>query len=307
MTMPIVLCLLFLMAVAPVLPWRRASGELMRQRLVWPAAGAATALVACVVLGARGLWPMVVFALAAFAGTSALRQLVLQARRAGPRGLAGRSGGGMVVHLGVVLIAVAFAASHAYQHQTELTLGVGKPAGFEGHTLVYRGVKTVTSPGRSELVATVDVDGHPYYPAVEEFALSDEAVPSPAVRSTPAQDVYLTLSSDPATPGAPASIGVTVEPLVMWLWIGGLVIIGGSMLALFPVRARRATPGRGQHDDEMTDEETTDEATVGPGTVAHGQGEPEPATVAHGQGEPEPATVAHGQGEPEPATVAVGP
>ena len=44
MTMPIVLCLLFLMAVAPVLPWRRASGELLRQRLLWPAAGAAAVL-----------------------------------------------------------------------------------------------------------------------------------------------------------------------------------------------------------------------------------------------------------------------
>ena len=41
MTMPIVLCLLFLMAVAPVLPWRAASGDLLRQRLMWPAAAAA--------------------------------------------------------------------------------------------------------------------------------------------------------------------------------------------------------------------------------------------------------------------------
>jgi cytochrome c-type biogenesis protein CcmF len=91
MTMPIVLCLLFLMAVAPVLPWRRTSGELLRQRLVWPAAAAAAVLVGCVAAGLRGLWPLVVFALGAFAGTSALRQLVLVLRRAGPRAVAGRS------------------------------------------------------------------------------------------------------------------------------------------------------------------------------------------------------------------------
>ena len=83
MTMPIVLCLLFLMAVAPVLPWRRASGELLRQRLLWPAAGAVGVLVACVLAGLRGFWPLLVFTLAAFAGTSALRQLVLLVRRAG--------------------------------------------------------------------------------------------------------------------------------------------------------------------------------------------------------------------------------
>jgi cytochrome c-type biogenesis protein CcmF len=239
MTMPIVLCLLFLMAVAPVLPWRRASGELLRQRLLWPAAGAAAVLVACVVAGLRGLWPLVVFTLAAFAGTSALRQLVLLVRNSGLAGLAGRSGGGMVVHLGVVLIAVGFAASHAYEHQAQLSLQVGKPATFDSHTLVFRGVKTVNVPGRSLLVATVDLDGAPYYPAVEQFALSDEAVVSPAVRSTPAQDVYLTLASTPGGGKGPIALSVYVEPLVMWLWLGGLTVVSGAVLSLVPSRGRR--------------------------------------------------------------------
>ena len=87
MTMPIVLCLLFLMAVAPVLPWRRASGELLRQRLLWPAAGAAGVLVGCVLAGLRGFWPLVVFTLAAFAGVG-----VAPARAAGAHARAhGRS------------------------------------------------------------------------------------------------------------------------------------------------------------------------------------------------------------------------
>ena len=43
----------------------------------------------------------------------------------------------MIVHMGVVLVAVGFAASHAYQHQTLLTMSVGRPASFEGHTLVF--------------------------------------------------------------------------------------------------------------------------------------------------------------------------
>ena len=248
MTMPIVLCLLFLMAVAPVLPWRRASGELLRRRLGWPAAAATTVLVACVLAGARGLWPLVVFTLAAFAGGSALRQLVLLVRRAGLGGVAGRSGGGMVVHLGVVLIAAAFAASHAYEHQAQLSLAVGKPASFDGHVLVFRGVRTVNVPGRSSLVATVDLDGHAYYPAVAEFALSNQAVVSPAVRSTPAQDVYLTLDSVPARGDARAAIDVYVEPLVMWLWIGGLTTVLGALLSLVPI-GRGSVP-RGEPAEE---------------------------------------------------------
>jgi cytochrome c-type biogenesis protein CcmF len=242
MTMPIVLCLLFLMAVAPVLPWRRASGELLRQRLLWPAAGAAGVLAGCVLAGLRGFWPLLVFTLAAFAGTSALRQLVLLVRRAGPRSIAGRSGGGMIVHLGVVLVAVGFAASHAYQHQTLLTMSVGRPASFEGHTLVFRGTKMVTSAGRSSLVATIDVDGHAYYPAIEQFALSDQSVVSPAVHSTPAQDIYLALTSVPTAADPDAGVAVYVTPLVMWLWVGGLVVVLGALLSLWPSGRPRAGP-----------------------------------------------------------------
>lgn len=246
MTFPIVLCLLFLMAVAPVLPWRRASGELLLQRLLWPALVAVAVLAVCVLAGLRGLWPLVVFGLAAFAGASAFRQLVLIVRRSGLRGATGRSGGGMVVHLGVVLIAVAFAASHAYEHQTQLTMKVGEPVSYQGQTLVFRGVKTVNAPGRSSLVATVELDGHPYYPAVEEFALSNDAIPSPAVRSTPTKDVYLTLASVPKAGKTPAAIGVIVEPLVLWLWVGGFVIVIGALLSIWPSRRdRRAVSGDG--------------------------------------------------------------
>jgi cytochrome c-type biogenesis protein CcmF len=148
----------------------------------------------------------------------------------------------MIVHLGVVLVAVGFAASHAYQHQTLLNMSEGVPAHFEGHTLVFRGTKTVNSSGRSSLVATVDVDGHAYYPAIEQFALSDEAVVSPAVHSTPAQDIYLTITSPPTAADPDAGVAVYVTPLVMWLWVGGLVVVLGALLSLWPSGRPRTGP-----------------------------------------------------------------
>jgi cytochrome c-type biogenesis protein CcmF len=209
---------------------------------MWPAAAAAAVLLACVAAGWRGIWPLLVFALAAFAGASALRQLVLVVRRSGPSGVLGHSGGGMIVHLGVVLIAVAFAASHAYEHQAQLALRVGKPVTFDRHTLVLRGVKEVNSPGRGLVVVTVDLDGRPYYPAIEQFALSNDAVPSPAVRSTPAQDFYMDIASTPSAGNGPVALAVYVEPLVMWLWIGGLVVVGGAVVSMVPSGRRRPRP-----------------------------------------------------------------
>ena len=121
--MPIVVCLLFLMAVAPVLPWRKAS-----RRAAAPSAALARHWQASPCWSSA--WPPGCgvstrcwrSALGAFAGASALRQLVLAARRQGWRGLVGRANGGMIVHLGVVVIAVAFAASHSFAHQTQLSL-----------------------------------------------------------------------------------------------------------------------------------------------------------------------------------------
>ncbi|HEY9555700.1 MAG TPA: cytochrome c biogenesis protein CcsA, partial [Acidimicrobiales bacterium] len=67
MTIPIGIALLFLMAIAPVLPWRKASTELLSQRLLWPAWGGALTLFLVVALGARGWAPIAAFGLGGFA------------------------------------------------------------------------------------------------------------------------------------------------------------------------------------------------------------------------------------------------
>ena len=243
MTTPIMMCLLFMMAVAPVLPWRRAAAEVLRHRLLWPAGGAAAVAVVSVAAGVRGLWPLVAFTLAAFAGTSALRQLVLMVRRAGLRALPGRSGGGMVVHLGVVAVAVAITASQAYQQEGSLAMRPGHTYTYDGHTLVYRGSRTVQSPGATSLVATVVLDGHAYHPGLKQFTLSNEAVPNPAVKSSPTEDVYLSLSSVPSRPGQPLGLSVYVKPLMIWLWVGGMVMVIGAVLSLAPLARRRRQGG----------------------------------------------------------------
>jgi cytochrome c-type biogenesis protein CcmF len=239
MTMPIVVCLLFLMAVAPVLPWRKASAELLRHRLLWPAAAAATTLVLCVAAGVRGLNPLLAFTLGAFAGSSALRQLALATRRQGLRGFVGRANGGMIVHLGVVIIAVAFAASHSFAHQTQLTMRPGQTVAWEGHTFTYVGASRTAGANHSGVAADIRLDGgRVYQPAINDYPASGESVGTPSIHSTVAGDVYLTLATDPE--GARSvTIGVIIEPLVSWVWAGGLLVVFGSLLAAWPGGRRR--------------------------------------------------------------------
>lgn len=241
MTMPIGLLLLFLMAVAPVLPWRKASEELLRVRLFWPAVAGVVAVLITVVTGSRGLAPVLAFGLGAFAGGAALRQIVLATRRQGWRGFVGRTNGGMIVHLGVVLIAIAFAASQSYVTETELRLSVGDVATVGSHTLVYEGIEITDSPEKTTTAALVRVDGEVYRPAIELFAFGGQSIGSPSVSTSLVEDVYLTLLEQPENETDPVVIRVVLQPLVTWLWIGGGMMAVGTALAAFPGRRRRPT------------------------------------------------------------------
>ncbi len=120
MATPLGLALLFLMAVAPALPWRAASGELLRKRLAVPAWIGAAVMVVAVIFGTRGLVPVLAFGFAAFALANIARSVFVGVRarhrahdegwfRAGGRtvGANPRLYGGLIVHTGVVLIAIA--------------------------------------------------------------------------------------------------------------------------------------------------------------------------------------------------------
>jgi cytochrome c-type biogenesis protein CcmF len=239
MAVPFGLTLLFLMAVAPVLPWRKASGELLSQRLFWPAWAGTAAVVVAVLLGARGLAPLLAFGFGGFAAGAAVRQVVLAARRQGWRGLVGRTNGGMIVHVGVVLIAVALAASGSYDTERELTLERGDTAVVAGREIGYVGSRTVEQSNKTSVRARVTVDGEVHEPALNQFAGSEQSIGTPSVATSPVRDVYLALLRAPADDaGETVVVRVVVQPLVMWLWIGGVVMALGTVLAAFPGRRR---------------------------------------------------------------------
>ncbi|HEX6418752.1 MAG TPA: heme lyase CcmF/NrfE family subunit [Acidimicrobiales bacterium] len=239
MTVPIGLTLLFLMAVAPVLPWRKASGEVLSQRLFWPAWAGTAAVVVAVLAGARGLAPLLAFGLGGFAGGAAVRQVVLATRRQGWRGLVGRTHGGMVVHLGVVVIAVAMAASGSYDSERELTMEVGDTATVAGHEITYLGGRTVEEPNKTSVRARVAVDGEVHEPAINRFPATGMAVGTPSVATSLTRDVWLSVLQAPASgPGEAVTVRVIVFPLATWLWIGGGVMVAGTALAAFPGRRR---------------------------------------------------------------------
>ncbi len=112
-------------------------------------------MLVAVILGARGLAEILAYGLGAFATAGIVRQFVLGIRgrrralgesRAVALGRATRSNprlyGGLVVHFGVVLIAVVLAASSAYGANRDVKLKKGESATVSGYTVTYLGSHT---------------------------------------------------------------------------------------------------------------------------------------------------------------------
>jgi len=242
LSVPFGLILLFLMAIAPVLPWRKASSELLRDRLFWPAWGGVIAMVVPLIFGATGFAPLLAFGLGGFAGGAASRQLILATRRQGWRGLVGRANGGMVVHIGVIVVAVALVASTSYTHSSRKTLDVGTPISYGGHTFELLGVEGFTTSRSNGVRTVVRIDGEKAYaPAISTFTNFGNNIPTPSVRTGVLDDLYLTMEPGAKPGDTTATIKIFIKPLVVWLWIGGLMMVLGTLLSAFPGKRRRPT------------------------------------------------------------------
>ncbi len=239
LTIPIGLTMLFIMAVAPVLPWRRDGSDLLSQRLLGPALVGVASLTFSVAVGATGLAPLLAFGLGGFAGGSALRHLVRAVRVQRLRGFVGRANGGMVVHLGVILICVALAASNSFTRSQEIDLVTGKVARFAGHTFELLDVVEVRDQRSTSVRALVSVDGgRAYAPSITKYTRIGMNVGTPSVRTSFSHDVYLTLEPPVRQDSGQARIKVFVKPMILWLWIGTFVMALGTVLAVLPGRRR---------------------------------------------------------------------
>jgi cytochrome c-type biogenesis protein CcmF len=239
LTIPIGLTMLFIMAVAPVLPWRKDGRNTMSQRLLAPAVLGVMCLAAALLAGAGGIEPLLAFALGGFAAGSALRHLYRAIRVQRLRGFVGRANGGMIVHLGVILICVVLAASNSFTRSQEIDLVVGREVSFAGHTFELVDVIEQRDSRSQSVRALVSLDGgQAYAPSITKFTRIGMNVGTPSVRTTLTHDIYLTLEPPVRQDSGQARIKVFIKPMILWLWVGTFVMAIGTLLAVLPGRRR---------------------------------------------------------------------
>ncbi len=275
-TIPVALLLLLLTAVGPLLAWRRTSLESLKRNFLWPALGAlATGVFLMATPRAWGspfglrpwndvsyFYSLMVIMLSVLVGLTVASEFVrggrVISRHTGQNlitsmlHLANRNTrryGGYIVHVGVIIIMIGFAGS-AFNQDTEKEMGFGDQLAIGPYTLVCRSYTQEENPNYTTEKAIMEVikGGNlleTLYPESRFYTASQQQQHIPTVRSTLKEDLYIVYEGQNPDTGRPI-IKAHLNPLVSWVWIGVLVMIFGTIVALVPnaAPARVALPAR---------------------------------------------------------------
>jgi len=149
--------------------------------------------------------------------------------------------GAYLVHLGLALVTLGVAISGPYQQSVEAVLSPGRTMQVGGFSVTYVDLEEETSPAMTIARAVLDVthDGKPVGRLTPERRLyRGFEQPFAEVSTLPSlgNELYATLVS--ATGKKAASIKISVNPLVNWVWIGGTVMCLAAFLTLRKPRGR---------------------------------------------------------------------
>ena len=248
---PLFLSLIFLMGVGPLIAWRRASLENLKKNFLWPVVLGVAAAAAAFVLGVRSALAALTLATTVFVGATIGVDFVRATRarlRVGEAlvpavgGLLRRHNrryGGFVVHLGILLIALGVTGSHAWSVQTEATLRRGETAELAGYRFRFDDLTAVEESNHFKVVGAFTVSNGRVLdvlrPAKKFYPQEQSPIAYVDYRLGLKEDVYLVLG-DFARDGTQATIKLQVNRLVSWIWIGGVVLTLGALLAILPER-----------------------------------------------------------------------
>jgi cytochrome c-type biogenesis protein CcmF len=257
---PIMIALIVLMGIGPLMPWRKGSvGHLVRLFGPSVAVGLLAGIAVGVLKGFDQPKALCSFAASGFAASTIVTEMFKatlarrQATGENPLLALGnvisrnnRRYGGYVVHLGIVMIAVAVTASSMYQLERAAQLKPGESVSVAEYRLTYSGLRERQEPGVRivEAQLAVDSDSAPVGTLVTDkrFYRSFERQPSTSVgiRTTPADDLYVVLAGWEAD--GSASFMVFVNPMVIWIWLGGIVALAGGLVSMWPQTQRTVVP-----------------------------------------------------------------
>ena len=228
--------------------------------LLWPALLAVVLGIALAVLGVRQLVPLLALIICFFVIFSHLnlwlQTSLARARQLGVNPAVAFGGmfwgnrpryGAHVVHLSMALIAIGVVGSSFFTDSVEGNLKVGETLQVAGYTLRYEGMAEDATPSREIVSATLAVQQNGtslglLRPEMIFHKTFEQPVSEVAIHTTALEDLYVILAG--WTEDGTATFKVLVNPLVVWIWIGGVLLLLGGLIAMSPQASARRLGAR---------------------------------------------------------------
>ena len=279
---PVGLLLLLLTGLGPLFAWRKTSTESLRRNFLMPAIISLAVGAALFAAGVRQFYAQASFILCVFVTIT----IVLEFYR-GAHVIAQKSGesllgaaltltlrntrryGGYIIHFGIVLIFIGITGTvFNVEHEQEMAVGDRMPLG--PYTLQMRDLSESDTPNyttsKAQIVLTRgESQVGILVPERRFYKASRQPTTEVAIRPRLSEDVYIVyegMSDDRRH----AVISAHLNPLVNWIWIGGAVLVFGTLVALIPSRpsagARPSRPKVEQYISTPTEPDKQHEVLV---------------------------------------------
>jgi cytochrome c-type biogenesis protein CcmF len=256
-TGPLFFVLVLLMGVAPLFAWRKQAARSLG-RAIWIPFLASLILAGMWGFAHRmhpasvfGLW-LVTFSLSAILtefwkgvqarhatrGENIFVALVNLIRRNH------RRYGGYIIHLGIVLIAMGVIGDAYFKQETQGTVSQGEVLNIGGYKLQFQELLGYPgSDGRDVVEAVTKLSQEGKFisdlnPRRDYFTVQEQSVSVPGVYSTPNMDFYVLLVGWDDS-GVSATFKIYINSLINWVWIGGIVMILGTIIATWSASPQR--------------------------------------------------------------------
>jgi cytochrome c-type biogenesis protein CcmF len=250
---PLGLILLFLTGVGPLLAWRKTSADSLKRNFGLPLIVGLVAGVVNFALGMREFYSLVCLILCVFVvstiGMEFFRGAKVLRARSGASLMSSavdltmrntRRYGGYIVHMGMVLIFVGLSGA-AFNKDVQKEMRPGSVAKIGPYDLLLQNVDSKPEPNYTSerLIVEVMKDSKPLmmlYPERRYFPANRESGTMVAIYSTLREDLYVVYAGRSPDNNEVPVVHAYLNPLVKWIWLGGVVVVLGTIVTLLPNR-----------------------------------------------------------------------
>jgi len=252
---PMGLLLLFLTGAGPLLAWRKTSFQSLKGNFTVPLVVAGLVGVVLFAKGVRDFYAWMTFFLSVFVMVCIVAEFwkgaLTRMRLAKENFFVAiytltmrntRRYGGYVVHIGIVLLFIGF-AGQAFKTEGKGLMQEGDILQVGNYMLRCDGLTTGDTPNYeyTRALITVTKNGEAFttmHPEKRFYKASQQPTSHVAIHPTLSEDLYVVLAGIDQDTGK-GIIQVFVNPLVSWVWLGGLVTLLGTLLSMVPSRIER--------------------------------------------------------------------